>query len=57
MDPRELVKNFKIAMAQIPEEELFTEAGYHKVMDAMQFLPPQMREGFLAQFVLVATQM
>ena len=57
MDMMEAIKNFKVAMSQIAEEDVFTEEGWKKCVDALEFMPPEARAGFLSQFVLVATQM
>ena len=57
MDMMEAMKTFKMAMGEISEEDVFTEDGWEKCINALAFLPPEARAGFLSQFVLVATQM
>lgn len=57
MDMMEALKNFKAAMGELGEEDVFTEEGWQKCVDALQFMPLEARAGFLSQFVLVATQM
>lgn len=57
MDPREAIGKFMAAMEAMKDEDLFTEEGWQKCVDALQFIPEQQRAGFLGQFVLVATQM
>lgn len=48
---------FKLAMRKIRKEKVFTEEGWKKCCGALQFMEPDQREGFMAQFMLVATQM
>lgn len=57
MDPREAIGKFMAAMEAMKDDDLFTEEGWQKCVDALQFIPEQQRAGFLGQFVLVATQM
>ena len=57
MDQREIMGQFMAKMAPLAEEDLFTEEGYQKMLDAMVFMPEEARGGFLGQLVLVATQM
>lgn len=57
MDQREIMGQFLAKMAPLADEDLFTEEGYQKMLDAMVFMPEEARGGFLGQLVLVATQM
>lgn len=54
---KEAMGVFMAKMAELAEEDLFTEEGLKKLLDAMVFLPEQARAGFLGSFVLVGTQM
>jgi len=48
---------YKKAMKKLKKIDVFTKEGYQKCVDALQFMPAEAREGFMAQFVLVVTQM